>query len=164
MSGVSGLTMLFGWVRLFVVHFLAKRNLEVYTDQLAKVGLNHRPDVKIFSVNSEHYKVPDWEVFEKVIRDALGDTSMEDATKIIESLRLRVITGKGMNGQAVASLRWFKAMVEKKEEMTLSLYMHCEAVVAALLAYKPDLESVESDPLAKLSQVLGFVPECEIFH
>jgi hypothetical protein len=68
MSGISGLPMFFGWVRTFVAHFLGKRNLEVHTVQLASAGFNKRPEIRVLAVNSEQYRVPSWEEFEKVIR------------------------------------------------------------------------------------------------
>jgi hypothetical protein len=165
MSGISGgifgdkLPMFFGWVRLFVAHFLGKRNLEVYTAQLAQVELNHRPEIRIFAVSSELYQVPEWKEIEMVIRNALKDTTEEDATEIIQTLRERVmVSGSGrMTPEAYYSLRHFRQMLGKQKK-TWSLYMHCETVVAALLDYQRTVSSTdqESDVLAELSKVLGF--------
>jgi hypothetical protein len=165
MSGISGgfsgdkMPMFFGWVRLFVAHFFGKRNLEVYTAQLAQVKLNHRPEIRIFAVSSELYQVPEWKEIEMVIRNALKDTTEEDATKIIQILRERVtVSGSGrMTPEAYYSLRHFRQMLGKQKK-TWSLYMHCETVVAALLDYQRTVSSTdqESDVLAELSKVLGF--------
>ena len=173
MSGISGgfsgdkMPMFFGWVRLFVAHFFGKRNLEVYTAQLAQAKLNYRPEIRIFAVSSELYQVPEWKEIEMVIRNALKDTTEEDATKIIQTLRERVtVSGSGkMTPEAYYSLRHFRKMLGKQKK-TWSLYMHCETVVAALLDYQRTVSSTdqESDILAELSKVLGFGSECEIFH
>jgi hypothetical protein len=84
--------MFFGWVRLFVCHFLGKRNLEVYTAQLARAELNKLHEIKIFAVNTELYRVPDWNEFVTIIQKALKDTPVNDVTTIIETLRDRVTT------------------------------------------------------------------------
>ena len=168
MSGASGLQMFFGWVRLFVGHFLGKRNLEVYTAQLASVHLNERPEIRVFAVSSEIYQVPAWKEFKKVIQDALVDTPIEETAKIIRILQERVDSGVGLNSEAQQSVNGFRLIMTQKKE-TWTLIMHCEAVVAALLEFRKDRPTVSStDPessfLAELSKVLGFVPKCEIFH
>jgi hypothetical protein len=166
MSGVSGLKMFFGWVRTFVAHFLGKRNLEVYTIQLASVDLNtvdlkKRPEIRVLAVNSETYRVPSWEEFEKVIQNALVDTTEKDSADIIRSLKEKVTSGKGLAPDAKRSVFFLKGIIEKRQKETCNLLMHCEAVVAALLesATKP-----ESSILAELSKVLGHVPKCRICH
>lgn len=168
MSGVSssGLPMLFRWVRLFVSHFLAKRNLEVYTVNLAKnLEHNPRPEIRIFALRGEHYKVPAWEEFEKVIRDALMDTSKEDAAIIIRNLKDKVIGGKGLKQEAYTSntIKNFRRIMEG-QQATYFLYMHCEAVVAALLYWQTrartassTLTDAECKTLSEFSKVLGFV-------
>ena len=168
-GGFSGdkMPMFFGWVRLFVAHFFGKRNLEVYTARLAQVKLNYRPKIRIFAVSSELYQVPEWKDFEMVIQKALKGTTEEEATKIIQTLRERVmVSGSGgMTPEAYYSLRNFRKMLGKQKK-TWSLYMHCETVVVALLDYQRTVSSTdqESDVLAELSKVLGFGSECEIFH
>lgn len=174
MTGILGLPMFYGWVRTFVAHFLAKRNLEVYTAQLASYGVNKRPEIKVFAVNSEKYRMPTWEDFEVVIQNALVDTSVEDTAKIIKIVKEKVTSGKGL-GAANRSLHIFRNAIEggKKKKDHYSLIMHCEAVVAALLDYRRShnqsmVSSTSTDPestiLAELSKVLGLVPECEFFH
>jgi hypothetical protein len=160
MSGVSGLQMFFGWVRTFVAHFLGKRNLEVYTAHLASANINNRPQIKVLAVNSEQYRVPSWGEFEKVIRDALLDISEEDKGDIIEALRNKIITGKGLAPDADRSLFFLREIIENRHKETCNLIMHCEAVVAALLESQKDDNLI----LAELSKVLGHVPKCRIFH
>lgn len=163
--------MFFGWVRTFVAQFLGKRNLEVYTAQLASVDLNKRPEIRVFSVNSELYRVPAWKEFEKVIQNALVDTSENDTAEIIRSLLEKVTSRKGLKPEAQRSVGFFRKIVEQ-ERKTCVLLMHCEAVVAALLESRrsqptvssTDPESNDYDILAELSEVLGFVPESENFH
>lgn len=153
-----------------MAHFLGKRNLEVYTARLASVKLNERPRIRVFAVNNECYRVPTWKEFEKVIRDALVDTSEKETDEIIHNLREKVITGKGLNQDAVRSIAQFRQFVQQEVE-TCDLRMHCEAVVAALLVSRrsqPMEYSTEQESnykyLAELSEVLGLVPECEIFY
>ena len=161
MSGVSGLKMFFGWVRTFVAHFLGKRNLEVYTIQLASVDLNKRPEIRVLAVNSEQYRVPSWEEFEKVIQSALVDTSEKDSADIIRSLKEKVTSGKGLAPDAKRSVFFLKEIIEKRQKETCNLLMHCEAVVAALLESSTN---PKSSILAELSKVLGHVPKCRICH
>ena len=161
MSGVSGFKMFFGWVRTFVAHFLGKRNLEVYTIQLASVDLNKRPEIRVLAVNSEQYRVPSWEEFEKVIQSALVDTSEKDSADIIRSLKEKVTSGKGLAPDAKRSVFFLKEIIEKRQKETCNLLMHCEAVVAALLESSTN---PKSSILAELSKVLGHVPKCRICH
>ena len=161
MSGVSGLKMFFGWVRTFVAHFLGKRNLEVYTIQLASVDLNKRPEIRVLAVNSEQYRVPSWEEFEKVIQSALVDTSEKDSADIIRSLKEKVTSGKGLAPDAKRSVFFLKEIIEKRQKETCNLLMHCEAVVAALLESSTN---PKSSILAELSKVLGHVPKCRICY
>lgn len=161
MSGVSGLKMFFGWVRTFVAHFLAKRNLEVCTVRLASAGFNERPEIRVLAVNSEEYRVPSWEEFEKVIQNALVDSPEKDRVDIIRNLKEKVISGKGLARDTTTSLQFFKSIIEGGLE-TCNLLMHCEAVVAALLESLTKFNN--NDILAELSKVLGHVPKCRIFH
>ena len=161
MSGVSGLKMFFGWVRTFVAHFLGKRNLEVYTIQLASIDLNKRPEIRVLAVNSEQYRVPSWEEFEKVIQSALVDTSEKDSADIIRSLKEKVTSGKGLAPDAKRSVFFLKEIIEKRQKETCNLLMHCEAVVVALLESSTN---PKSSILAELSKVLGHVPKCRICH
>ena len=120
MTGISGLPMFFGWVRTLVAHFLAKRNLEVYTVQLVSYGIHKRPEIKLYAVNSEKYRMPTWEDFEEVIRNALVDTSVEDTAKIIKIVKEKITSGKGL-GAANRSLHIFRNAIEgggKKKKTT----------------------------------------------
>ena len=142
-------------------HFLGKRNLEVYTVRLPH---KERPKINVFAVNSELYRAPTWDKFKGVIRASLGDTSEQDADKIINSLHEIAIGEKKLEPAAQRSLYLFQGMVTRETE-TCALYMHCEAVVAALLQLgcnqptvsctNPDSKS-DLTPLAKLSEVRGF--------
>lgn len=143
------LQMFFGWVRTFVAHFLGKRNLEVYTARLASFE-NKRPEIRVFAVNSELYRMPTWKEFENVIRDALLDTSDSEKGRIIHNLRARASSGDGLKPDAIRLLRTFRSIMDG-ELKTFSLYMHCEAVIAALLECNQDSD----DTLANLSKVLG---------
>ena len=163
MSGVSGLEMFFGWVRTFVAHFLGKRNLEVHTARLASVNLNNRPQIRVLAVNSEQYRVPSWGEFEKVIWNALLDTSEEDKGNIIRALKDKIISGKGLAPEAASSRSVFflRNIIANRHDKTCNLLMHCESVIAALLeSQKNDNHKV----LGELSKVLGHVPKCRIFH
>jgi hypothetical protein len=148
-SPESKLQMFFGWVRTFVAHFLGKRNLEVYSARLASLE-NKRPEIRVFAVNSELYRVPSWEEFENVIRNALQGTSDSEKNQIIRNLQEKVSSGKGLKHEAVRLLSIFRRMM-KGELKTYSLYMHCEAVIAALLECAPDSD----DTLANLSKNLA---------
>jgi len=161
MSGVSGLEMFFRWVRTFVAHFLGKRNLEVHTARLASVGLNKRPQIRVLAVNSEQYRVPSWEEFEKVIRNALLDISEEDKGNIIKVLREKIISGRGLEPEATSSLFFLRKIIVNHRDETCSLLMHCESVVAALLESQ---KNNNDDILRDLSKVLGHMPKCRIFH
>jgi hypothetical protein len=167
MAGISGLPMFFGWVRLFVAHFLGKRNLEVYTARLALVKLNKRPEIKVFAVGSDVYQMPSWEDFKTVIRNALVDSPEEETAKIIENLREKAIHGKGLNSDAQRALSFLRNVIlGNQDRTTCILRMHCEAVVATALLPLPEESSTDRsyDILVKFSQVLGLVPECENFH
>jgi len=143
------LKVFFGWVRTFVAHFLGKRNLEVYTARLASIE-NRRPEIKVFAVNSELYRVPAWDEFENVIKNALQGPSDSEKDQIILNLREKVSSGKGLNSDAIRLLRTFRSIM-KGELETYSLYMHCEAVIAALLKCDPDSPDSD-DTLVKLSK------------
>ena len=152
-----------------MAHFLGKRNLEVYTARVATVSdLEMRPEIKVFAVSSESYKVPKWKEFERVIRDALGNALDEEETEIINNLKAMVLTGKQVTYQLLDSFR--RIMNEELE--FYSLYMHCEAVIAAILLCRRDQSTVsstdpESNPesiiLADISEVLCLVSEHEFF-
>jgi hypothetical protein len=160
--------MFFGWVRTFVACFLGKRNLEVFTARLVSGQLNHRPEIRVFSVSSQLYRVPTWEEIEKVIKDALGDTSETDTDKIIQILR-DIATGKttlAPGTRHCQGVNILRQIVENLGE-PIVLRMHCEAVLAALLEVRRDGSTStdsETKALVELSEVLYFVPECEISH
>lgn len=129
--------MFFRWVRIFVAHFLGKRNLEVYSAQLISLSAEgrhpaQRPEIKVLAVSSELYLLPAWEDFKKVIQDALMDTPADDVAKIIEKLHDKVISEKGLNSDVKRTLHILRKVLTK-EKKTHVLSMHCEAVVAALL-------------------------------
>lgn len=165
--------MFFGWVRTFVAHFLGKRNLEVYTVQLASAGLNRRPMIRVITVNGGLYSMPTWETFKEVIRNALADTPENEITKIIERLRDLLIK----NREGLRSVILLRKIMEHHFS-TYFLPMHCEAVVAAILTLKSDLvqpttsrtvsstdqESKNYSFLAELNQVLVLMHDCETFH
>jgi len=162
-SGVSGLQMFFRWIRTFVAHFLGKRNLEFYSAQLASVGLNKRPEIRVFAVNSGRYRMPAWEEFKKVIENALVDTSEEDKVKIIQTLSEAVVNGTGLTPEARQSVKFLRDIIMGRQKDTCDLLMHCEAVVAALLQFRQspstDLTFKDHKILADLSEVLGLVLE-----
>lgn len=129
--------MFFRWVRIFVAHFLGKRNLEVYSAQLISLSAEgrhpaQRPEIKVLAVSSELYLLPAWEDFKKVIQDALMDTPADDVAKIIEKLHDKVMSENGLNPDVKRTLHILRKVLTK-EKKTHVLSMHCEAVVAALL-------------------------------
>jgi hypothetical protein len=148
--------------------------LEVYITRLASAqgnADNNRPEIKVFAVSSQNYQFPSWEGFEKVIRDALVDTTVEDATKIIEILREKIEHGKGLNSDARRALGSLRRMMNREQSQAqkpFTLGMHCEAVIAALLDFRRSQSESSTDPkannLTELSKVLNFVPQCENFH
>ena len=102
-----------------MAHFLAKQNLEVYTVQLVSYGIHKQPEIKLYAVNSEKYRMPTWEDFEEIIRNALVDTSVEDTAKIIKIVKEKTTSGKGL-GAANHSLHIFQNVIEggKKKKTT----------------------------------------------
>jgi hypothetical protein len=165
--------MLFRWVRTFVAHFLAKRNLEVYTAQLAGCNINQRPEIRVFTVSSGVYRTPTWKELEKVIRDALENRSEEDTTKIIQKLQER-ITDETLNREVQRIIQSVRSIMEgSPRDIITVLPIHCEAVVAALLesherghftstVSSTGPRSNDSDSnkkLAELSKVCGLQPE-----
>jgi hypothetical protein len=164
----------FGWVRIFVAHFLAKRTLEFQCARLfqTKPESFEKPRIKILSVNSDTYEVPPWDQFKCIIREALKDVSEDDVELIIEIMEMKIRSGHGLSPVAFHSLNFFRKIVDGEEKSCI-LCMHCEAVFAALLEarHRVQLESsadtdtdTELKRLAEISKVLGLLSRCKNFH
>lgn len=129
--------------------FLGKRNLEVVIAKLASSESKFvkRPEITVYFLKSQVFKVPTLAEIEKVIKDALGGTSEEDTDYITKHL-LNHVNGTIVMPEIQRSLGFLRRIVEGSKK-TLTLRMHCEAVAAALL------ESGDRSDQLKLAEVRG---------
>jgi hypothetical protein len=159
------------WAMIFVAHFLAKRTLEVHSARFFQAFPNDftRPKIKILAVKSEEYRVPTWEEFKRVIREALTNVDEEEAETIIKTLEMRVKgEGKRLLGKETQyGLTFIKKCMEGGIRSCV-LRMHCEAVFAALLDARSrvptDTDTDELKTMAEISKVLGFMSRCNTFR
>ena len=95
------------WVTIFVAHFLAKRTLEYHTTQFFLSSPNNfsKPKFKILAVNGEEYKVPHWDEFKCVIREALTKVGEEETERIIEILERRIGGGRTWTGSVRSQMK-----------------------------------------------------------
>jgi hypothetical protein len=92
-----------------------------------------KPKIKILAVNSKQYKVPPWNDFKRVIREAFTEKKNEkEIDIIITTLENKVKGGGGLTREANRCLKNFRRIVDD-ELKVFTLRMHCEAVFAALL-------------------------------
>jgi hypothetical protein len=148
------------WINIFVAHFLAKRTLEYHSARIFEAHPHNfaKSKIKILAVKSEDYKVPHWDQFKRVIREALTDVTETEVDSIINTLEEKVKAKKDR-------LHFFCKVMEC-EVKSMTLRMHCEAVFAALLEARYRAESSASNDadlktLAKFFKVLGLVSRCK---
>jgi hypothetical protein len=163
---------------MFVAHFIAKRMLEFQIGRLFQAVPDsfQKPKIKILAVNSEVYTVPPWSEFQRVIREALTGASKDDVESIITILEDKFMNGTGLIKGAQTSQRLMQIKrIMNGTEPSLILRMHCEAVFAALLEARRQVQSKSSESvadmidtglerMAEIFKVLGFVSRCKIFH
>ena len=103
----TSMSMWITWVTIFVAHFLAKRTLEYHTTQFFLSSPNNfsKPKFKILAVNGEEYKVPHWDEFKCVIREALTKVGEEETERIIEILERRIGGGRTWTGSVRSQMK-----------------------------------------------------------
>ena len=124
------------WVRIFVLQFLGKRQLERQCDRLARTKTPI--SISLLSVKRLFYRIPGWDSFENVIRSTIEDSSNQlsfnlKVEDVLSALR-RQVQHTVVPGRANKFIRHFQKSIERRKEETIfHLGMHCEAVLAALL-------------------------------
>jgi hypothetical protein len=149
------------WVTIFVAHFLAKRSLEYQSARVFDASPENfkKPQIKILAVNSEEYIVPPWDRFKLVIREAFTNESEIFVDQIITTLEERVKNKVGLRPEAhnSSSLHRIRGIMEgNPRSPTLTLRMHCEAVLLALLEARQqaqDSADTKWEGLAKFYEV-----------
>jgi hypothetical protein len=147
------------WLRIFVAHFLAKRSLEYQSARVFDTSPEKfkKPQIKILAVNSEEYEVPPWDRFKLVIREAFTNEGEDLVDQIITTLEERVKNKVGLRPEAHTSraLQRIRRIMEGRLTQ-LTLRMHCEAVLLALLEARQqaqDSADTKWEGLAKFYEV-----------